>query len=132
MCRVFQIGITDAAGVAEISRWCKPPVHHATLIQAPAGAVEIARLPFRRPCRGSSHIVCVTGGLYHRLMSNVPSGQVAAFPALTLEMRRGSRRFEGEDFAKQIRALRHVARRQRPPSGGTSCSSIVIGSREWN
>jgi hypothetical protein len=46
--------------------------------------------------------------LHHRLMSNVPSGQVAAFPALTLEMRHGSRRFEVEDFAKQIPPQRGV------------------------
>src|SRR5438105_2374665 len=52
-------------------------------------------------------------------MSNVPSGQVAAFPALTLEMRRvlvG----EVEDFATQIRALEKQAvnRSYAPIRGG--------------
>ena len=32
--------------------------------------------PFRRPSRGSPHFVRVTGGLHHRLISNVPSGQL--------------------------------------------------------
>jgi hypothetical protein len=79
-CRISRVSAGKAAtcpeGTLDISRWCKPPVHHATLIQAPAGAAEIARLPFRRPCRGSSHIVCVTGGLHHRLISATPPASV--------------------------------------------------------
>src|SRR5437868_9737941 len=78
--------ITNAGGVADISRWCKPPVpttkcgeprqgrrngHHA-ISAAPAGAWINCSRP--------------TGGLHHRLMSNVPSGQVAVFPALILDM----------------------------------------------
>src|SRR5437763_12221242 len=36
------------------------------------GAAEIARRPFRRPCRGSPHFVVGTGGLHHRLISATP------------------------------------------------------------
>ena len=72
-----------------------------TLIQAPAGAAESVPQRFRRPCRGSSNFLSVTGGLHHRLISNVPSGQLAVFPILTRDEMR-SRRFEVEDFAKQI------------------------------
>src|SRR5438105_5170382 len=90
MCRVFrpELGdgncITDAGGVADISRWCKPPVTttkcgeprqgrrngRPTISAAPAGA----RIQSSRRTR--------RGGL----ISNVPSGQVAVCPALTLDM----------------------------------------------
>src|SRR5437763_4206870 len=36
------------------------------------GAAEIARRPFRRPCRGSPHFVAGAGGLHHRLISATP------------------------------------------------------------
>ena len=40
-------------------------------IRAPAGAAEIARRPFRRPCRGSPHFVVGTGGLQSPRRPNV-------------------------------------------------------------
>jgi len=63
---------TCPGGTLEISRWCKPPVRRQDWIRAPAGAAEIARRPFRRPCRGSPHFVVGTGGLHHRLISATP------------------------------------------------------------
>src|SRR5205085_10861706 len=73
-------------GTLDISRWCKPPIGREQLIQAPAGAAEIARRPFRRPCRGSPHFVVGTGGLHHRLISATPPAFVIdAVPKLRSE-----------------------------------------------
>ena len=74
--------VTCPEGTSEISRWCKPPVGHEQLIQAPIGAAEMARRPsFRRPCRGSPLFVFVTGGLHHRLISATPPAS-SVLPAL--------------------------------------------------
>src|SRR5436190_570344 len=103
--------ITDAGGVADISRWCKPPVPttkcgkprqgrrngHRAISAAPAGA----RIQSSRR----------TGGLHHRLMSNVPSGQ--------------SRLFEVEDYAEQILA-RDVKR-----NGAKSASIAGAGGTHY-
>src|SRR5439155_1292321 len=63
---------TCPEGTWEISRWYKPPVTCTKMPRAPAGAAEIVRRPFRRPCRGSPHFVVGTGGLHHRLISATP------------------------------------------------------------
>src|SRR5438105_3026421 len=54
--------------------------------RAPAGATEWSARDFRSPAGARIQSSRRTGGLHHRLMSNVPSGQVAFFPALTLDM----------------------------------------------
>src|SRR5438876_10743051 len=108
MCRVFRlelgdgIAITDAGGVADISRWCKPPVPTTKCGEPRQGRRNGRRTISAAPAGARIQSSRRTGGLHHRLMSNVPSGQVAAFPALTLEVQWRPRRFEVEDFAKQI------------------------------
>src|SRR5439155_854663 len=78
---------SDAGGVAEISRWCKPPVTHPKMRRAPGGATEWRRAISAAPAGARIQCSRPTGGLHHRLlMSNVSSGQVAAFPALALEI----------------------------------------------
>src|SRR5437773_6887817 len=54
--------------------------------RALAGATEWSSRDFRSPAGGRIQSSRRTGGLHHRLMSNVPSGQLAVFPALTLDM----------------------------------------------
>src|SRR5438270_344522 len=83
--------------------------------RAPGGdGMVVARFPQPLPgLRFNLHdepVVCSRRG---DLISNVPPGQVAAFPALTLDMQ-CSRRFEVEDFAK------HVPKRTCGSCGSTS------------
>src|SRR5205823_3403630 len=104
----FQIGawgrssMTDAGGVADISRWCKPPVTHTRYAEPRQRRRNGRRAISAAPAGARIQSSRRTGGLHHRLMSNVPSGQVAAFPALTLEMWMCSCRFGVEDFVKSL------------------------------
>ena len=71
----------------DISRWCKPPVPTTKCGEPRQGdGMIVARFPQPRPGLGlnphDEPVVCSRRG---DLMSNVPSGQVAAFPAPTLE-----------------------------------------------
>src|SRR5882672_4013318 len=92
MCRVFRTQawgrhwMTDAGGVVEISRWCKPPVAHTEMRRAPREAAEGRDAISVAPAGAPISMFTRTGGLHHRLISNVPLGQLAAFPALPLEM----------------------------------------------
>src|SRR5207248_7994524 len=77
--------ITNAGGVADISRWCKPPVPTTKGGEPRQGRRNGRRAISAAPAGARIQSSRRTGGLHHRLMSNVPSGQVAAFPALTLD-----------------------------------------------
>ena len=101
MCRVFrpQWGggncITDAGGVADISRWCKPPVTHTKFDEPRQGRRNGRRAISAAPAGARIQPSRRTGGLHHRLISNVPPGQLRSsnprtpgyFPTRTLEMR---------------------------------------------
>jgi hypothetical protein len=67
---------------------------------SPGGATEWRRAISAAPAGARIQSSRRTGGLHHRLMSNVPSGQVAARTNSRDPTRSG--RFEVEDFAKQI------------------------------
>ena len=71
----------------EISRWRKPPVPH-TICSEPRRGEGMFFARFPQPLAGAwPMFVTRTGGLRHRLISNVPPGQFESFPALSLEMR---------------------------------------------
>src|SRR5436190_7690615 len=94
--------ITDAGGVADISRWCKPPVPTAKCGEPRQGRRNGRRAISSAPAGARIQSSLRTGGLHHRLMSNVPSGQVAAFPVLTLDMRCVLVGLRVENFAKHV------------------------------
>ncbi len=63
----------------EISRWCKPPIPPNKMRASPRGAVEWCRaILATAPLGLGVNVVGRTGGLHHRLTSDVPSGQLAA------------------------------------------------------
>jgi len=71
----------------DISRWRKPPGRHTICSEPRRGdGMLVARFP--QPLAGAWPIFMTrTGGLRHRLISNVPPGQFESFPALTLQIR---------------------------------------------
>ena len=73
---------------------------------SPGRGDGMASRDFRSPGRGSDSILTTNRSFDHRLMSNVPSGQGAVLPTLTLDMRIPARRFEVNDFAKHVPAKR--------------------------
>src|SRR5438874_9497903 len=101
MCRVFRlelgdgIAITDARGVADISRWCKPPVPTTKCGEPRQGRRNGRRAISAAPTGARIQSSRRTGGLHYRLMSNVPPGQLRSsnprtpgyVPIRTLEMR---------------------------------------------
>src|SRR5439155_5771651 len=91
---------TCPEGTWEISRWYKPPVTCTKMPRAPAGAAEIARRPFRRPCRGSPHFVVGTGGLHHRLISATPPASASQYRSQSETEFRGQVRSQTE-FGKE-------------------------------
>src|ERR1044071_3546649 len=78
--------ISDAGGVVEISRWCKPPVSTTKCGEPRPGRRSGRRAISAAPAGARIQSSRRTGGLHHRLMSNVPPGQVAATSALILDM----------------------------------------------
>ena len=89
MCRLLDwslgtASITDAGGVMDISRWCEPPVPITKCVDPRQGRRNGRRAISAAPAgaRIQSSRRTRRGGL----MSNVPSGQVVAFPALILDM----------------------------------------------
>jgi hypothetical protein len=78
----------DAGGITEISRWRKPPVRNTERGEPPQGRRnDVGRFPFGfaqglepverpQPLPGLTFVIWQgTGGLRHRLISDVPPGQ---------------------------------------------------------
>src|SRR5437762_8794838 len=86
MCRVFSdrslgtASITDAGGVADIRspRRLQTTGSDPEMRRAPAGATEWRRAISAAPAGDRIQCSRRTGDLHHRLISNVPSGQLAA------------------------------------------------------
>src|SRR5664279_2595866 len=66
--------LAQTGGITEISRWCQPPVMHGKCGE-PRRGDGLASRDVRSPCRGLSSSLQTTGGLHHRLTSDVPPGR---------------------------------------------------------
>src|SRR5438477_8967204 len=87
MCRLLDwslgtASITDAGGVMDISRWCEPPVPITKCGEPRQGRRNGRRAISAAPAGARIQSSRRTGGLHHRLMSNVPSGLVGLFRQL--------------------------------------------------
>ena len=79
----------------EVSRWCKPPVTDTKMPRALKGRRHGAARLSTAPAGARIWYLQRSGGLHHRLISNVPSARVAAFPVLRLKILVPSRYLHG-------------------------------------